>query len=136
MTNTTQHIAYKPREIADCVSAYLQEGDLEGIMSLFHPDCLIFFPPDAAPKIGLEGARQAFQAFAKVRPSIESNVFSEVITGDTAMLRANWRAVATDGAVIAEGQSTEVARKLSNGGWGYLIDCPTGPPNNVEKAQL
>ena len=36
--------------------------------------------------------------------------------------------VAPDGTVIAEGRSMEVAKKLENGGWGYLIDCPNGPP--------
>ncbi len=125
----TQHIAHQPREIADCVSAYLQEGDLDGIVSMFHPDCLVFFPPDAPPSAGLEGARKAFEGFLEVRPRIESNVFSEVITGDTAMLRANWRVIAPDGSAMAEGQSTEVAKRLDNGGWGYLIDCPYGPPN-------
>ncbi len=130
----TKHIAQQPREIADCVSAYLQEGDLDGIVSMFHPDCLVFFPPDAPPGVGLEGARKGFDDFIDVRPKIESNVFSEVITGDTALLRANWRVIAPDGSVMAEGQSTEVAKKLDNGGWGYLIDCPYGPPNLEDAA--
>ncbi len=130
----TKHIAQQPREIADCVSAYLQEGDLDGIVSMFHPDCLVFFPPDASPSVGLDGARKAFEGFLDVRPRIESNVFSEVISGDTAMLRANWRVIAPDGSVMAEGQSMEVAKRLDNGGWGYLIDCPNGPPNLEREA--
>ncbi|WP_298467639.1 DUF4440 domain-containing protein [uncultured Erythrobacter sp.] len=128
MTEPHKHIANQPREIADCVSAYLQEGDLDGITSLFHPDCQIFFPPDQPPSVGIAGAREAFQAFADIRPAIKSEVFSEVIIGDIALLRANWSVVAPDGTVIAEGQSTEVAKKLENGGWVYLIDCPNGPP--------
>lgn len=125
----TNRIAHQPREIADCVSAYLQEGNLEGITSMFHPDCQIFFPPDQPPQIGIAGARAAFEAFLALRPEIKSDVFCEVIVGDIAMLRANWSVVAPDGTVIAEGQSTEVAKKIENGGWGYLIDCPYGPPN-------
>lgn len=124
----TQHIAHQPREIAYCVSAYLQDGNLDGVTTLFHPDCRIFFPPDQPPSIGIAGARAAFEGFLDIRPSIESHVFSEVIIGDIALLRANWRVIAPDGSVLAEGQSTEVAKKLSNGGWGYLIDCPYGPP--------
>ena len=123
-----QFIAHRPRDIAPCVSAYLQAGDLDGITTLFHPDCQVFFPPDQPPSIGIAGARAAFEGFLDIRPSIESEVFSEVIIGDIALLRANWRVVAPDGSVLAEGQSTEVAKKLSNGGWGYLIDCPNGPP--------
>ncbi|WP_299958552.1 nuclear transport factor 2 family protein [uncultured Roseobacter sp.] len=125
----TQRIAHHPREIADCVSVYLQAGDLDGITSMFHPDCQIFFPPDRPPLTGLEGARKAFEGFLDIRPQIKSEVFSEVINGDVALLRANWRVIAPDGNVMAEGQSTEVAKKLENGGWGYLIDCPNGLPS-------
>ncbi len=125
------YIAKQPREIADCVSAYLQEGDLEGITTLFHPNCKIFFPPDQPPSEGIAGARAAFAGFIDMRPTIKSDVFSETIIGDIALLRANWSVIAPDGSVIAEGQSTEVAKKLDNGGWGYLIDCPNGPPNLI-----
>ncbi len=124
----TTHIARQPRDIAHCVSAYLQAGDLDGITTLFHPDCQIFFPPDQPPHVGITGARSAFEGFMALRPEIQSEVFSEVIIGDIALLRANWRAVARDGSILAEGQSTEVAKRLDNGGWGYLIDCPYGPP--------
>ncbi|MEM7059430.1 MAG: nuclear transport factor 2 family protein [Pseudomonadota bacterium] len=123
-----KRIAQHPREIADCVSAYLQEGDLEGIVSMFHPDCLIFFPPDQPPSLGQEGARKAFQGFLGILPEIRSEIISEVVAGDIALTRARWSVVTQDGTVMAEGQSTEVAVKLLNGGWGYLIDCPNGPP--------
>ncbi len=124
----TQRIARRPRDIADCVNAYLQEGDLDGITTLFHPDCQIFFPPDQPPLTGLDGTRKAFEAFMKLRPKIKSEVSSEVINGDVALLRANWSVIGSDGTVLAEGQSMEVAKRLENGGWGYLIDCPNGPP--------
>lgn len=124
----TKRIAHQPREIADCVSAFLQEGDLDGIASMFHPDCKVFFPPDQPPSVGIDGARAAFEGFMDLRPEIKSDVFCEVITGDTALVRANWSVVTSDGTVKAKGQSTEVAKKLENGGWGYLIDCPNGPP--------
>lgn len=124
----TRHIANRPREIAECVSAYLQQGDLEGVVSMFHPDCKIFFPPGQPPSEGLDGARQAFAEFIAIRPRIDSHVTSEEVVGDTALLRANWRVIAPDGFTMAEGQSIEVAKKLDSGGWGYLIDCPNGPP--------
>ncbi|MEM9670298.1 MAG: nuclear transport factor 2 family protein [Pseudomonadota bacterium] len=122
------HIAKRPRDIAHCVSAYLKDGNLDGIVSMFHPDCRVFFPPDQPPSIGLDGACSVFEGFIDVRPTIESDIISEVIAGDIALTRANWRVIASDGTVMAEGQSTEVALRLDNGGWGYLIDCPNGPP--------
>lgn len=128
----TRRIAKLPREIATCVSAYLQEGDLEGVTSMFHPDCHIFFPPDQPPSIGLAGARAVFEEFVAVRPEIKSDIISEVIVGDVALLCARWSVVAPDGSILGEGKSTEVAKKLKNGGWGYLIDCPNGPPELFE----
>ncbi|MEM8975134.1 MAG: hypothetical protein AAGD43_23995 [Pseudomonadota bacterium] len=60
MTQHTKRIAQTPREIAHCVSAFLKEGDMDGIVSMFHPDCHIFFPPDQPASVGLDGAREAF----------------------------------------------------------------------------
>jgi len=121
-------IAEKPSDIATCVAAYLQAGDLEGVVSMFHPDCQIYFPPSEAPSLGLDGARAVFKDFVPMRPVLKSTVTGEVINGDTALLKADWSFEDADGNVIAEGKSTEVAKKLANGGWGYLIDCPNGPP--------
>lgn len=126
--NNQRRIAKRPRDIAHCVSAFLQEGDIDGIVSMFHPDCVIFFPPEEAPHKGLDGARQVFLSFLALRPQIKSDIISEVITGDIALTRAKWQVISTDGNILAEGESTEVAKKLENGGWGYLIDCPNGVP--------
>ena len=120
--------AKQPREIANCVSACLRKRDIDGIVAMFHHDCLVFFPPDAPPNVGHAGVRKAFEALLDTPPVIRSEVISEVIVGDFALLCANWSMVAPDGSVLAEGQSTEVAKKFDHGGWGYLIDCPYGPP--------
>ncbi len=121
-------IAKFPRDIATCVAGYLRDGDLDGVVSMFHPDCQIYFPPGAPASHGLEGARAAFKQFIEMRPILKSTVTSEVINDDTALLQADWSIESPDGTTIAQGQSTEVARKLASGGWGYFIDCPNGPP--------
>lgn len=121
-------IAEHPRDIATCVAACLKAGDLEGIVAFFHPECQIFFPPSEPPKCGHTGARAVFADFVALRPTLISTVTSEVINGDTALLQAHWRLLDADGNLLAEGSSTEVAKKLGNGGWGYFIDCPAGPP--------
>ena len=56
-----------------------------------------------------------------MRPTL----ISKVINGDTALMQATWRMEAPDGSILSEGKSTEVAKLLPNGGWGYYID---GPP--------
>ncbi|TQV73257.1 YybH family protein [Denitrobaculum tricleocarpae] len=124
----TAKTAERPRDIATCVAACLKDGDLEGIVSLFHPACQIFFPPNETPKYGQTGAREVFAEFVALRPTLISKVTSEVINGNIALLQAEWQLLDAEGGMLTAGRSTEVARKLENGGWGYFIDCPTGLP--------
>lgn len=128
MSQPPKRIAHHPRDVAACISAYLQEGDMAGIVSMFHPDCQIFLPPDQPAKVGPDGIRAAFADLLEARPQVKSEVTSEAIAGDVAMLCTHWHAVTADGTVIAEGRATEILKKLDHGGWGYLIDCPFGPP--------
>ncbi len=120
MEHTTELIAHSPSDIANTVWVHLKNGDMEGIVSLFHPDCQIFFPPTEPPLIGHDGVRKAFAEMLAMRPTLESTITSEVIIGDTALLHANWVIKTPDGQVAAEGSSTEVARKLENGGWDTI----------------
>lgn len=125
-TNTNYRKAEKPSDIATVVAEYIKAGNLDGVVSMFHPDCQIFFPPKA-------GAREQFAPFMELRPTLISTVTSEVIVGDTALLQATWKIEGPDGSIVAEGNSTEVAKRLPNGGWGYYIDCPNGPPTLEEQ---
>lgn len=128
MNATKFAIAQRPSEIADRVGDFLKEGNLEGVISMFHPECRIFFPPTEPPHVGHDGVRKTFAGFMDARPTLKSTITSEVIVGDTALLHADWEFLDKDGTVIASGKSTEVAKKLENGGWGYFIDCPLGAP--------
>ncbi len=49
-----------------------------------------------------------------------------VIHGDVALLRADWKLVASDGNVIVSGSSAEVVRKQPDGRWLYVIDHAAG----------
>lgn len=132
MTEVLKKKAMNPSQIADCVAEFLLAGDLDGIVSMFHPECRIFFPLDEPPKVGKEGAREVFKDFVGMRPILISTIKSEVVVEDIALLEATWRFESSDGELIAAGDSTEVAKKLPNGGWGYYIDCPLGIPAFVE----
>jgi ketosteroid isomerase-like protein len=128
MPNKTDNIAHQPNQIAERVAAFLKEGNLEGVVSMFHPECSIYFPLDEAPKVGHTGVREVFADFVEARPTLVSTVTHESTNGSIAVLQAKWRLEESDGVLIAEGFSTEVAKKLANGGWGYFIDCPIGLP--------
>lgn len=125
----TYRKAKYPHDIANRVGEYLQEGNLDGILSFFHPDCTICFPADAPPQKGLKAVRDLFSPFVEVRPTLISQVTGEVANGDTALLQAEWRIEGPDGSLIAEGKSTEVVKQNDDGSWVYFIDCPFGPPS-------
>ena len=123
------YVAHKPHQIATCVSRYLQDGNLDGVASMFHPDVRMYFPKEAPAKVGRAAVRDAFEPFLSLKPKIQIDVFVEEIIGDTALLRARWTMVGKDGTMLGSGVSTEIAKMLPDkDGWGYLLDCPNGPP--------
>lgn len=126
------HLAYKkamqPHEIAERVGEYLEQGDLEAIISFFHPDCTLCFPVSEPPKKGLDAVRASFAPLIAQRPKLTSRVTGELIHGTTALLQAEWRLEDSDGKLIFGGSSTEVAKQNQDGSWVYYMDCPNGPP--------
>ncbi len=124
--------ANRPRDIATCVGHYLKNGDLEGILTMFHPDCVLVFPEGAQAVTGLDEVRKAFEPFVEFRPDLHSEVTGELIHGDTALLSANWVIKGPDGSTIASGKSTEIAKRKADGSWVYFMDCPYGPHLNQE----
>lgn len=120
--------AMQPRDIEKRVGEYLREGSLDGIVSMFHPECIVCFPLEESPKKGHQAVREIFAPFAEIRPNLVSRITGELINGDSALLQAEWRFEDADGSLIAEGRSTEVAKRYADGSWVYFIDCPLGPP--------
>lgn len=120
--------AMRPREIANCIGYFLKHGDLDGILSMFHPDCCLVFPRGASPRTGLDAVRKSFEMFVDQRPTLVSKVKGELILGGTALLTADWHIEDGDGNVLDHGSSTEVAKQNQDGSWVYYMDCPFGPP--------
>lgn len=120
--------AMAPRDVATRISEYLKEGNVDAIVSFFHPDCIVAFPPGAPPQQGLDKVRELFIPFVEAGAALISEVTGELINGDTAIVQARWRAEAADGSLMSEGNSTEVIKQNADGSWVYFIDCPTGPP--------
>ena len=128
MSVDTNRKAMRPREIAERVAEYLKEGNLEGIVSLYHPDCVVYFPVTEPPKKGYEAVREIFAPFVEMRPTFVSQITGELINGESAILQTEWRFEGPDG-LLAEGKSTEVLKQNEDGSWVYFIDCPLGPPS-------
>ncbi|MEL7111886.1 MAG: nuclear transport factor 2 family protein [Pseudomonadota bacterium] len=128
----TQHrIAERPHQIADCVAEFIRNGDMEGVLSMFHPDCRVAMDPDGEPMEGHDGVREIFRDFVANRVILKPTVSGEMINGDTAILQGEWTIEDHDGNILGGGVSTEVAKLMDNGGWAYFIDCPIRVPKAV-----
>lgn len=125
---TIHKIAEHPHQIVERVADFIKEGDLEGVVSMFHPDCRIAMDPDGTPMKGHEGVRSIFTDFVANRVNLKGTVSGEMINGDTAILQGEWTVEDKDGHTLGGGVSTEVAKQLDNGGWTYFIDCPIAVP--------
>lgn len=126
---STKRKAEYPHQIADIVAELLKEGDLEGIVNMFHPECEICMSLDGPAMKGHAGAREVFKDFAAMKATLINEVTGEKIIGDTALLQGKWSMEDTQGNVIAGGVSSEVAKRLNDGSWVYFIDCPIGAPS-------
>ncbi|MEM9667344.1 MAG: nuclear transport factor 2 family protein [Pseudomonadota bacterium] len=129
---TTRKIAERPHQIVERVAEFMADGDLEGVVSMFHPDVRIALDPDNAdPLVGQDAAREIFKDACAARAILKGTVSGEMINGDTAILQGEWTMEGPDGTPMGGGTSTEVAKQLPNGGWTYFIDCPISVPKPV-----
>lgn len=124
----TRKIAERPHQIVERVAEFIKEGDLEGVVTMFHPDCKIAMDPAGPPMEGHSGVRAIFADFVEKRVNLSGTVSGEMINGDTAILQGEWTVENKDGVTLAGGTSTEVTKQLDHGGWVYFIDCPISVP--------
>ncbi|MEM9596298.1 MAG: nuclear transport factor 2 family protein [Acidobacteriota bacterium] len=130
MTNTRK-IAERPHQIVERVAEFIREGDLEGVVSMFHPEVRVAIDPDGAPMEGHDSVRAIFKDYVANRVNLEGSVTGEMINGDTAILQGEWTVEDSDGNSLGGGVSTEVVKQLDHGGWVYFIDCPISVPKPV-----
>ena len=126
--STTRKAKY-PHQIADIVGELLKEGDLDGIVKMFHPECEICISLEEPALKGQEGAREVFKDFSEMRATLINEVTGEKIVGDTALLQGKWSMEDNEGNLLGGGVSSEVAKRLEDGSWVYFIDCPIGAPS-------
>ena len=120
--------AQYPHQIVERVAEFMSAGDMEGVVSMFHPECVMAMDPDGEPLVGHDAVRGVFGDFVGQRMVLEGEVTGEMINGDTALLQGNWRILDQQGNTVMGGDSSEVAKRTAEGGWVYYIDCPLSVP--------
>ena len=95
--------------------------DLDGLMELLDDDA-VFVTPDTGLRMSREEAKAGFAASfaADENASLEGDPPQVIVSGDLALIIAGWRMAA------AAGTATDVARRLPDGTWRYVIINPAG----------
>ena len=123
-----RRIAERPHQIVERVAEFIKAGDMDGVVSMFHPDCRIAMDPSGEPIVGHEGVRNIFREFVAGRMTLKGTVSGEMTNGDLGILQGKWTIEDDSGAILGGGDSTEVVKRMDHGGWTYLIDCPISVP--------
>ncbi len=115
--------AHEPAEASTLFERYFNEGDLEGLMSLYTEDAV--FPTPRGTSTGHDEIRATLKAYLDSGAKLsfgESLVFS---AADLALIHTPWTMQMPDGSAPS-GATAEVVRRQSDGTWKYIIDNPDG----------
>ena len=115
-------------EVIELFGRAMNEGDLDGAMSLYEPEA-VFVPQPGTSLAGLEAIREALSGLFAHRPSISGEIAKVLRAGDVALVANAWKLAGTqpDGQALAlEGLSTDIVRRQPNGSWLILVDDPWG----------
>ena len=120
--------ANSPQEVANLVAQGLSTGDLDGIMALFEPSaCLV--PQPGQVLQGSSAIREGFAGFIAMKPTMNLESLTVVQADDVAIVYTKWSLSGTGpdgGAIIMNGQATDVMRRQPDGTWLCVIDNPFG----------
>lgn len=120
-----------PRTPEDLAAEFVRRftaGDLDGLIDLYEPDAVLIPQPGTVAR-GHDAIRAALAGFLAMNGRF-TMAPPRVIHGEgLAVLVADWTldARSPDGSPIhLAGQTSDVVRKQSDGGWRYAIDSPFG----------
>ena len=121
--------ATRPEEVPAVFDAALNHGDLDAVMSLFHPEAIMRMQDGSTIAEGHDALRDAFARLIAARPEIRNGVRRVIASGDIALLLLEWtiRLAPPDQEEIVEsGVATQVAERNADGIWQLRISNPLG----------
>jgi ketosteroid isomerase-like protein len=103
--------------------AFLQAGDLDGLMGLYEDDA-VFADLDGSVR-GVADIRAAHQGFLDSGLALTLNDFAAFEADGVALVHWSWTVRRRDGTSM-EGVSAEVLRRQADGTWKFIIDNSDG----------
>lgn len=99
---------------------------LDNLLALYEPGAVHVGGVGATPETGIHQIGGALSALLQI-PGTMVSVNNFCIENDgIALLRADWKLVGPEGAVIASGSTAEIVRRQPDGSWLYVIDHAAG----------
>src|SRR6266496_408926 len=120
--------ARNPSQLHELFQNYFNAQDIDALLSLYEPTAtLVPFP--GPPVSGHAAIREALQGFLSLKGQMKIEIKEVFQAGDIALLLSRWVLKGTDpggAAVELSGQTSDVARRQSDGSWLLAIDNPNG----------
>jgi ketosteroid isomerase-like protein len=113
----------RPEGVSRQLCVFLDQGDLEGVMSLYEADA-VFVDLDGR-YVGNAAIRTAHERFLDAGLALTLKESASIESGDLALVHWSWSVSRSDGST-AEGSSAEVLRRQPDGTWKFVIDNSDG----------
>jgi uncharacterized protein (TIGR02246 family) len=120
--------ARTPEDLHRLWAEAFTSGDLDGLVALYEPDATMVPQPGHAVS-GQAAIREALQGLLATKPVFKLDFRKALRAGDIALLFSRWTlsGKGTDGSEISlAGQTSDVARRQTDGSWLLVIDNPFG----------
>lgn len=120
--------AHTPEELSQSWARNFNDNNLEGLVALFEPDAL-FMPQPGKTVSGDAAIREAHSQFLSMHLHCDLQFQMALESSGLALLFSTWILSGTgpDGKPMEiKGQTSDVARKQSDGSWLFVIDNPFG----------
>lgn len=123
------HKATRPEDVPAVFDSALNRGDLDAVMSLFHPKAIMRMQDGRTIAEGHDALRDAFSRLIAARPEIRNGVRRMIASGDVALLLLEWTIRSTppdQDEIVQSGVATQVAERNADGIWQLRISNPLG----------
>lgn len=115
-----------PAAINETFARAFNSRNLDNLLALYETGAVLVSGASAAPEIGIAQIGKALSRLLQIPGTMVSVNNFCIENGSIALLRADWKLVSPDGAIVASGSTAEIVRRQPDGSWLYVIDHAAG----------
>lgn len=116
---------FSPAEMNEAFANAFNRRSLEELLALYEDGAVLCMGPGKL-FTGKERIAAELGGLLRMPGTMRSKNNFCIVSGDIALLRADWSIVDGEGKILAAGSSAEVLRRQADGAWRYVLDHATG----------